>query len=380
MMNNLLTGPKMDDIGAENSVIDRLAPNPAKGRGAVSNRTGRFEKHTGQAIHDGWVRDEELLSPPKLQTTLTKDTTKTIIARNTSPDVPFDRSINPYRGCEHGCVYCFARPTHAYLGLSPGLDFETKLLYKPEAARLLERELRKSSYQCKTMAMGTNTDPYQPVEKTLRLTRGILEVLSAFNHPVGIVTKSALVLRDLDILGPMAEKGLAQVCVSVTTLDHRLANTLEPRASTPTKRLAAIRILADAGVPCGVMAAPVIPALNDHELESILTAAHDAGATLASYILLRLPLEIAGIFKEWLETHEPNKAKYVMSLLANTRGGKVYQSEFGTRMKGTGEYAALLKNRFELMCNRLGYNDQRFELDTSQFCAALQKDGQLALF
>ncbi|MGY9019270.1 MAG: PA0069 family radical SAM protein [Alphaproteobacteria bacterium] len=380
MMNNLLTGPEMDDIGAENSVIDRLAPNPAKGRGAVSNRTGRFEKHTGQAIHDGWVRDEELLSPPKLQTTLTKDTTKTIIARNTSPDVPFDRSINPYRGCEHGCVYCFARPTHAYLGLSPGLDFETKLLYKPEAARLLERELRKSSYQCKTMAMGTNTDPYQPVEKTLRLTRGILEVLSAFNHPVGIVTKSALVLRDLDILGPMAEKGLAQVCVSVTTLDHRLANTLEPRASTPTKRLAAIRILADAGVPCGVMAAPVIPALNDHELESILTAAHDAGATLASYILLRLPLEIAGIFKEWLETHEPNKAKYVMSLLANTRGGKVYQSEFGTRMKGTGEYAALLKNRFELMCNRLGYNDQRFELDTSQFCAALQKDGQLALF
>jgi DNA repair photolyase len=380
MMNNLLTGPEMDDIGAENSVIDRLAPNPAKGRGAVSNRTGRFEKHTGQAIHDGWVRDEELLSPPKLQTTLTKDTTKTIIARNTSPDVPFDRSINPYRGCEHGCVYCFARPTHAYLGLSPGLDFETKLLYKPEAARLLERELRKSSYQCKTMAMGTNTDPYQPVEKTLRLTRGILEVLSAFNHPVGIVTKSALVLRDLDILGPMAEKGLAQVCVSVTTLDHRLANTLEPRASTPTKRLAAIRILADAGVPCGVMAAPVIPALNDHELESILTAAHDAGATLASYILLRLPLEIAGIFKEWLETHEPNKAKYVMSLLANTRGGKVYQSEFGTRMKGTGEYAALLKNRFELMCNRLGYNDQRFELDTSQFCAPLQKDGQLALF
>jgi len=380
MMNNLLTGPEMDDIGAENSVIDRLAPNPAKGRGAVSNRTGRFEKHTGQAIHDGWVRDEELLSPPKLQTTLTKDTTKTIIARNTSPDVPFDRSINPYRGCEHGCVYCFARPTHAYLGLSPGLDFETKLLYKPEAARLLERELRKSSYQCKTMAMGTNTDPYQPVEKTLRLTRGILEVLSAFNHPVGIVTKSALVLRDLDILGPMAEKGLAQVCVSVTTLDHRLANTLEPRASTPTKRLAAIRILADAGVPCGVMAAPVIPALNDHELESILTAAHDAGATLASYILLRLPLEIAGIFKEWLETHEPNKAKYVMSLLAKTRGGKVYQSEFGTCMKGTGEYAALLKNRFELMCNRLGYNDQRFELDTSQFCAALQKDGQLALF
>ena len=380
MMDNLQIDPEMADIGADNSAIDRLAPLPTKGRGAVTNRTGRFEKHTGEAIHDGWVRDEELLSPPKLETTLIKDTTKTIIARNTSPDVPFDRSINPYRGCEHGCVYCFARPTHAYLGLSPGLDFETKLFYKPEAARLLERELRKSGYQCRTMAMGTNTDPYQPVEKTLRLTRGILEVLSAFNHPVGIVTKSALVLRDLDILGPMAEKGLAQVCLSVTTLDHRLANTLEPRASTPMKRLAAIQALADAGIPCGVMAAPVIPALNDHELESILTSAHDAGATLASYILLRLPLEIAGIFKEWLETHEPNKAKHVMSLLASTRGGKVYQSEFGTRMKGTGEYAALLKKRFELMCNRLGYNDRRFELDTSQFCAPLQKDGQLALF
>ena len=264
--------------------------------------------------------------------------------------------------------------------MSPGLDFETKLFYKPDSARLLERELRKSSYQCKTMAMGTNTDPYQPVEKTLRLTRGILEVLSAFNHPVGIVTKSALVLRDLDILGPMAEKGLAQVCLSVTTLGHRLANTLEPRASTPMKRLAAIRALADAGVPCGVMAAPIIPALNDHELESILTAGRDAGADIAYYILLRLPLEIADLFKEWLETHEPNKAKHVMNLLASTRGGKVYQSEFGTRMKGTGEYAALLKKRFNLMTKRLGYNDRRFELDCSQFRAPLQRDGQLALF
>jgi len=380
MINNLQIGSEMGGISDDNSVIDQLAPIPTHGRDAVTNRTSRFKKHTGEAIHDGWFRDEELLSPPKLQTTLTKDTTKTIIARNTSPDVPFDRSINLYRGCEHGCVYCFARPTHTYLGLSPGLDFETKLFYKPEAARLLERELRKSSYQCQTMAMGTNTDLYQPVEKTLRLTRGILEVLSAFNHPVSIVTKSALVLRDLDILGPMAEKGLAQVYLSVTTLDLRLANTLEPRASAPMKRLATIRSLSDAGVPCGVMAAPVMPALNDHELESILTAGHDAGATLASYILLRLPFEIAGIFKEWLETHEPNKAKHVMSLLASTRGGKVYQSELGTRMKGTGEYAVLLKKRFELMCNRLGYNDRRFELDTSQFCAPLQKDEQLALF
>ncbi|NKB22280.1 MAG: PA0069 family radical SAM protein [Alphaproteobacteria bacterium] len=380
MMNNPQIDPEITETGVNSSAIDPIASTPTKGRGAVTNRTSRFEKHTGEAVHDGWVRDEDLLSPPKLQTTLIKDTTKTIIARNTSPDVPFDRSINPYRGCEHGCVYCFARPTHAYLGMSPGLDFETKLFYKPDAARLLERELRKSSYECRIMAMGTNTDPYQPVEKTLRLTRGILEVLSAFNHPVGIVTKSALVLRDLDILGPMAEKGLAQVCLSVTTLDHRLANTLEPRASTPMKRLATIRTLADAGIPCGVMAAPIIPALNDHELESILSAGRDAGATLASYILLRLPLEIADLFKEWLETHEPNKAKHVMSLLASTRGGKVYQSEFGTRMKGTGEYAALLKKRFDLMIKRLGYLDRRFELDTSQFCPPLQQDGQLALF
>ena len=380
MMNNPHIDTEIGEFGTDNGAIDQIAPMPTKGRGAVTNRTGRFEKHTGEATQDGWVRDEKLLSPPKLQTTLIKDTTKTIIARNTSPDVPFDRSINPYRGCEHGCIYCFARPTHAYLGMSPGLDFETKLFYKPDAARLLEKELRKPSYQCRTMAMGTNTDPYQPVEKTLRLTRGILEVLSAFNHPVGIVTKSALVLRDLDILGPMAEKGLTQVCLSVTTLDHRLANTLEPRASTPMKRLAAIRAIADAGIPCGVMAAPVIPALNDHELESILTAGHDAGASLASYILLRLPLEIADLFKEWLETHEPNKARHVMNLLASTRGGKVYQSEFGTRMKGTGEYASLLKKRFEIMSKRLGYLDRRFELDVSQFTAPLQKDGQLALF
>ncbi|MBK19867.1 MAG: radical SAM protein [Rhodospirillaceae bacterium] len=377
MINNAQTTSKM---GQERAAIDPVTPRATKGRGAVSNRTGRFEQYVGEAVHDGWIRDEDLQSTPKIQTTLIKDTSKTIIARNTSPDVPFDRSINPYRGCEHGCVYCFARPTHAYLGMSPGLDFETKLFYKPEAARLLERELRKPKYQCRTMAMGTNTDPYQPVEKTLRLTRGILEVLSAFNHPVGIVTKSALVLRDLDILAPMAEKGLAQVCISVTTLDHRLANTLEPRATTPMKRLAAIRALADVRIPCGVMAAPVIPALNDHELESILSAGRDAGATLASYILLRLPLEIADLFREWLENHQPNKAKHVMNLLASTRGGKVYEAEFGKRMKGTGEYAALLKKRFELISKRLGYNDRRFELDGSQFKPPLQRDGQLALF
>lgn len=351
-----------------------------KGRGAVSNWTGRYEQLQTEPFDDGWAEEdnEEL---PKLRTTLTRDTTKTIIARNSSPDIPFDRSINPYRGCEHGCVYCFARPTHAYLGLSPGLDFETKLFFKPDAARLLERELRKPKYDCQVMAMGTNTDPYQPVEKSLRITRSILEVLAAFNHPVGIVTKSALVLRDIDILGPMAEKGLAQVCVSVTTLDRRLANRLEPRAATPTLRIETIRALADAGVPCGVMAAPMIPALNDAELETILETARDAGATLASYILLRLPLEIAGLFEEWLKTHVPNRAKHVMNLVYGARGGQAYDSTYGNRMRGTGEYAAMLKKRFEIAANRLGLNPQdRNRLDTALFRPPLERDGQLSLF
>ena len=351
-----------------------------KGRGAVSNWTGRYEQLQEEAFDDGWGEEnnEDL---PKLRTTLTRDTTKTIIARNSSPDIPFDRSINPYRGCEHGCVYCFARPTHAYLGLSPGLDFETKLFFKPDAARLLERELRKPKYDCQVMAMGTNTDPYQPVEKSLRITRSLLEVLAAFNHPVGIVTKSALVLRDLDILGPMAEKGLAQVCVSVTTLDRRLANRLEPRAATPTLRIETIRALADAGIPCGVMAAPMIPALNDAELEAILETARDAGATLASYILLRLPLEIAGLFEEWLQTHVPNRAKHVMNLVYGARGGKAYDSSYGSRMRGTGAYAAMLKKRFEIAAIRLGLNPQdRNGLDTTLFHPPLERDGQLSLF
>lgn len=351
-----------------------------KGRGAVSNWTGRCEQLRTEAFDDGWD-EEENEELPKLHTTLTRDNTKTIIARNSSPDVPFDRSINPYRGCEHGCVYCFARPTHAYLGLSPGLDFETRLFFKPDAARLLERELRKPKYDCQVMAMGTNTDPYQPVEKSLRITRSILEVLAAFNHPVGIVTKSALVLRDLDILGPMAEKGLAQVCVSVTTLDRRLANRLEPRAATPTLRIETIRALTDAGIPCGVMAAPMIPALNDAELEAILETARDAGATLASYILLRLPLEIAGLFEEWLQTHVPNRAKHVMNLVYGARGGKAYDSSYGTRMRGTGEYAAMLKKRFEIAANRLGLNPQdRNRLDITLFRPPLERDGQLSLF
>ena len=355
-----------------------LPDQPRKGRGAVTNRTNRFERFVAEAVDDGWhgAHDTGEDTPP-LRTTLMRDTSKTIIARNSSPDVPFEQSINPYRGCEHGCIYCFARPTHAFLGLSPGLDFESRILFKPEAARLLERELRRSSYKCRIIAMGTNTDPYQPTEKSLRITRSILEVLSAFNHPVGIVTKSALVLRDLDILGPMADRGLAQVCVSVTTLDRSLANKLEPRAATPAKRIETIRALASAGV----MAAPMIPGLNDQELETIMSAGRQAGARLASYILLRLPLEIKDLFSEWLETHVPDKARHVMSLVEQTRGGKAYQSAYGQRMRGTGEYAALLKKRFDLANRRLGFDAiERFQLDTSRFRPPLARDGQLALF
>lgn len=362
-------------------MMETLPNQPRKGRGAVTNRTNRYEQFVAEAVDDGWENPESEDEAPPLRTTLIRDTSKTIIARNSSPDVPFEQSINPYRGCEHGCIYCFARPTHAFLGLSPGLDFESRILFKPDAARLLERELRRPSYKCSVIAMGTNTDPYQPTEKSLRITRSILEVLSAFNHPVGIVTKSALVLRDLDILGPMAERGLAQVCVSVTTLDRKLANRLEPRAASPAKRIETIRALSEAGVHTGVMAAPMIPGLNDQELETILQTARQAGAHMASYILLRLPLEIKDLFVEWLETHAPDKAQHVMSLVHQTRGGRAYTSEFGQRMRGTGEYASLLKRRFDVANRRLGFDvRERFELDTSRFRPPLARDGQLALF
>jgi DNA repair photolyase len=360
---------------------DRPAKGHTKGRGAVTNRTNRYERLTAEAVDDGWQETDGAEDSPPLRTVLIRDSSKTIVARNSSPDVPFEQSVNPYRGCEHGCVYCFARPTHAYLGLSPGLDFESRILFKPEAARLLEKELRRPGYKCSIIAMGTNTDPYQPTEKSLRITRSILEVMAAFNQPVGIVTKSALVLRDLDILAPMAERGLAQVCVSVTTLDRTLANRLEPRAATPARRLETIGALAAAGVPTGVMAAPMIPALNDHEMEEILALARQTGAGIASYILLRLPLEIKDLFVEWLETHAPDKARHVMSLVRDTRGGKAYDPAFGSRMRGTGDYAALLKKRFEIARRRLGYDTaERFRLDTGQFRPPLARDGQLALF
>jgi DNA repair photolyase len=365
--------PKLPERPPNQALAEAVIPDrPTKGRGAVSNRTGRYEAHERVAVADGWEHaptpgeDEDDVAPSP-RTTVSLDTTRTIIARNDSPDIPFDRSINPYRGCEHGCVYCFARPTHAFLGLSPGLDFETKLLMKPDAARLLERELRNTRYRCDVMAMGTNTDPYQPIEREHKITRQVLEVLDAFNHPVGIVTKSALVMRDIDILSRMARRGLASVGVSVTTLDRDLARAMEPRASTPPRRLAAIAALAAAGIPTSVMVAPIIPALNDSEIERILAAASAAGARSAGYVLLRLPLEIKDLFEEWLGAHAPMKAKRVLDLVRETRGGQLYEAEFGKRMTGSGPFAQLVRQRFKLAIKRLGLNQRSMNLDVTKF-------------
>ena len=348
-----------------------------KGRGAVSNPPSRYDQAVAVACDDGWGGlDEDL---PPLRTTVEDDTTRTIIARNQSPDLPFDRSINPYRGCEHGCVYCYARPSHAYLGLSPGLDFETRLFAKPNAAALLDGELRKPGYQCRIMALGTNTDPYQPIERDRRITRDILEVLAAHHHPVGIVTKSHLVTRDIDILAPMARKNLARVYLSVTTLDRGLARTLEPRAATPARRLAAIRALSEAGIPTAVSVAPIIPAINDAEIEDILAAAAAAGATSAMYMLLRLPREVKDLFREWLALHAPLKAGHVMSLVRGMRGGRDYDAQWHERMTGTGAYAALIARRFDLATERLGLGRRDWTLDTSLFNPPPRKGDPLAL-
>jgi len=352
-----------------------------KGRGAVSNRPGRFEATDRAAWDDGWdslaAAEEET---PPLRTTLTRDATRTILARNDSPDVPFDRSINPYRGCEHGCIYCFARPSHAYWGLSAGLDFETRLFYKPDAALLLDRELRAKGYAPSTIALGANTDPYQPVERQLKLTRSMLRVLHDFRHPVGIVTKSSLVLRDLDILAPMAAQGLAKVCMSVTTLDRDLARVLEPRAATPPRRLETIRRLTAAGVPVAVLVSPVLPAITDSEIEAILAAAAEAGADRANTILLRLPREIAGLFEEWLEAHFPDRKNRVLSLMRQTRGGRLYDPAFGRRMRGQGPYADLIAQRFEKACRKLGLNGRRWDLRTDLFRPPLARGAQMALW
>jgi DNA repair photolyase len=328
-----------------------------KGRGSISNSAGRFEKHSTAAEDDGWGSlDEDL---PPLTTEVLLDSSRSLISYNDSPDIPFDRSINPYRGCEHGCIYCYARPSHAYLGLSPGLDFETRILVKPEAAKLLTQELAKRNYQCQPLALGSNTDPYQPLEREYKVMRQILEVLAETRHPLLIVTKSALIERDLDLLSAMASQNLVSVGISITTLDKTLARKLEPRAAAPHRRLETIAALREAGVPVGVMAAPMIPALNDHELENIIKAAHAAGADSAEYILLRLPLEVTELFEEWLQQHYPLKAGHVMNLLRASRNGKTYDPAFEQRMSGSGVYAALLAQRFKLICKRLGLNQPR---------------------
>lgn len=348
-----------------------------RGRGALTNPPARFEVEQRVEFDDGWDggADGEAL-PTEVQV----ERPRRIITRNDSPDISFDRSVNPYRGCEHGCVYCFARPTHAYMGLSPGLDFESKLFVKEGAAELLERELSAAGYQPRTIAMGTNTDPYQPIERRFRLTRSILEVLSRANHPVGIVTKSSLIERDLDILAPMAARGLVKVAMSVTTLDPALARRMEPRATTPERRIAAIEALTKAGVPTAVMVAPIIPAINDSEIEAILARAHAAGAREAGYVMLRLPLELRDLFSQWLAKQFPNKARRVLSLIREMRDGALNDPTFGKRMTASGPYAWMIGRRFEMATDKLGYRKSRVKLRTDLFKAPGQSAVQLSLF
>ncbi|RDV02327.1 PA0069 family radical SAM protein [Undibacter mobilis] len=368
-------GLRVDDLTGLLGVV--VEHERRRGRGAQSNASGRYEPHARVAFDDGWRSLEEL---PPFKTSVQVDATRKIITRNESPDIGFDRSINPYRGCEHGCVYCFARPTHAYLGLSPGLDFESRLFVKPEAADLLERELSSPNYSPKVIAIGTNTDPYQPIERRYKVMRRILETLDRAGHPVGIVTKSALVTRDLDILSRMAERNLVKVALSVTTLDPELARKMEPRAATPMKRLEALRQLSQAGVPTTVMVAPIIPALNDMEIERILDAAAAAGVKEAGYVMLRLPLEVRDLFREWLEANYPDRAGHVFRLVREMRGGKDYDSEWGTRMKGKGPYAWLIGRRFELACEKRGLNVAKRKLSTEHFRHPKPDDAQMSLF
>jgi DNA repair photolyase len=361
-------------------IIDDKSHSVQVGRGAVSNPVGRFEATRVEDVDDGWqlADDDEL---PRLLTTLQIDSSRSIITRNDSPDVPFTQSINPYRGCEHGCVYCFARPTHGYFNLSSGLDFETKLFYKPDAVKLLAAELAKPGYRCQTIALGTNTDPYQPIEREHRLMRGILQLLQECRHPVSIVTKGSLIERDIDVLAEMASRNLASVAVSITSLRNDLKRTLEPRTASPAARLRVVRSLSAAGIPVTVMVAPVIPLLTDHELEHILQAAAAAGATQAGYLLLRLPFEVKQLFRDWLNAHEPLKATHVMSLLNQLRGGGDNDPRFGMRQTGMGVYAELLAKRFAVACQRAGLNQgERLKLDTSQFVRPGNAGPQMELF
>ena len=337
---------------------------PRKGRGAVISPDGRFDAWQREALDDGWWNEDE---PSALPTELVVDSAKTVITYNDSPDLPYDRSINPYRGCEHGCAYCFARPTHAYLGLSPGLDFETRLAWKADAPACLRRELAKPGYACRPIALGINTDAWQPVERRLGVTRAVLEVLAETGHPVTLVTKSALVLRDLDLLAAMARERRVHAAVSVTTLDAELARTLEPRAPSPRRRLATIAALAQAGIPTAVMVAPLIPALTDHEMESILAAAREAGAQSAGYILLRLPHEVKPLFRAWLAEHHPGRLEHVYSLMRQLHGGREYDSTYGTRQSGRGPLAGIIARRFETAVRRLGLDTPTPPLDCTGF-------------
>jgi DNA repair photolyase len=363
-----------DQSGLLGAGVDRQR---RRGRGTLSNASGRYEPLARIAFDDGWQSLDEL---PPFKTSVQVDATRKIITRNESPDISFDRSINPYRGCEHGCVYCFARPTHAYLGLSPGLDFESKLFMKPDAPTLLERELASPNYNPRTIAIGTNTDPYQPIEKQYQIMRRILEVLERAGHPVGIVTKSTLVTRDIDILSRMAKRNLAKVAISVTTLDGKLARSMEPRASTPAKRLEALRQLSEAGIPTAAMIAPVIPAINDSDIERILDAVALAGVRSAGYVILKLPLEVRDLFKEWLMANYPDKFRHVMKLVREMRGGKDYDSTWGKRQTGDGPYAWLIGRRFEAACERLGLNRERAKLTTEHFQKPVKGSEQLSLF
>src|SRR5438067_3854615 len=368
------SAPVAAPAGAPGTGVDRER---RRGRGALSNASGRYEPKARVAFDDGWQSLEDL---PPFATSVTVDATRKIITRNDSPDIGFDRSINPYRGCEHGCVYCFARPTHAYLGLSPGLDFETKLFVKPEAPELLERELSAPGYQPRTIAIGTNTDPYQPVDRRYEIMRRILAVLERAGHPVGIVTKSALVLRDIDILSRMATRNLAKVALSVTTLDPKLARTMEPRAATPSRRLEALRQLSAAGIPTSVLVAPIIPAINDPEIERILDAAAAAGVKGAGYVILRLPLEVRDLFREWLMANFPDRHRHVFKLIREMRGGKDYDSTWGLRQTGSGPYAWMIGRRFEVACEKLGLNARETHLTTEHFRPPRQGAVQLDLF
>jgi len=351
-----------------------------KGRGTAVNPPNRFESARVDAFDDGWDLPEESAAKP--QTTLIRDTTRSVISRNDSPDIVFEQSVNPYRGCEHGCIYCFARPSHAYLGFSPGLDFETKIVFKPEAPRLLEKELSRPGYKPSVIVLGSNTDPYQPAERTLALTRSILEVLEKFNNPVGIVTKSAGVLRDADILSRMAARKLAKVYISVTTLDPALARAMEPRAASPARRLAAITELSAFGIPVGVMASPMIPGVNDAELESILAAAAKVGACSAHTTLVRLPHELAPLFTDWLEKHSPGRASHVLSLIRQSRAGRLNDPRFGSRFTGSGPYADMLQQRFARAVTQYGLEGGKAALDCTQFTVPRPKAaaGQMNLF